>query len=385
MKKLIIGVCVALIVTSTLFATYDLVTDFELKNAQADGTHFTFEIWMKAIDNWDNDDWDNGDLFKQADFYLYYNENALSNPVLTDTLDGNFSGNGYTHGCQINGPYIWVYPRRAAGPWWTLINGTNYHLYTVRMDIGDPTQESDLYWHLTATAAENGAGETTADGGATTTFIGNGDITLPVELSTFTIEYLNNMAVLYWVTQSETDNIGWNGYRNTKEEFQSAVRINNDLIPGHGTTSEPHSYIYEDEIENATPGDIYWYWLESIDLGGQSHIYQIASSIEIPDPNDPGYNVEVPVLYNVINAPNPLNSYTKIHFTLSEPAIVKVSIYNTLGKLVRTLTRDVAVQDGQAYKGTSYWNGKDNNGTDLPTGIYLYQLEVNSKPYTQRN
>ncbi len=86
--------------------------------------------------------------------------------------------------------------------------------------------------------------------------------------------------------------------------------------------------------------------------------------------------------YYAHNPPNPFNSHTQINYTLSEPAIVEVSIYNTLGKLVRTLPRDLAVQDGDAYIGTSYWDGKDENGRELPSGIYLYLLDVNSKPYT---
>ena len=157
-----------------------------------------------------------------------------------------------------------------------------------------------------------------------------GGSTLPVVLSTFTAQFLNGVPTLYWKTESELDNLGWFICRNIEEDFTTSDRITDYLIEGHGTTTEPHSYIYEDEIENSMPGDIYWYWLESIDLGGQSHIYQIASSIEIPDTEDPGYNAEVPVFYNVITAPNPFNSYTKIHFTLSEPAIVEVSIYNIL-------------------------------------------------------
>ncbi|MBL7087024.1 MAG: T9SS type A sorting domain-containing protein, partial [Candidatus Cloacimonetes bacterium] len=210
--------------------------------------------------------------------------------------------------------------------------------------------------------------------------LGNGDITLPVELSTFTAQFVNGVPTLYWKTESETDNIGWNVYRNTEEEFQSATQINNDLIQGYGTTTEPHSYIYEDEIEDAMPGDMYWYWIQSIDFGGQFHTYQRAVSIEILDPNDPGI-VEPPVLYGIKNTPNPFNSYTQIHYTLSESAIVEISIYNILGKLVRTLPRDLAVQDGEAYIGTSYWDGKDENGIEQETGIYLYQLKVNGKTY----
>ena len=36
-----------------------------------------------------------------------------------------------------------------------------------------------------------------------------GGSTLPVELSTFTAQFLNGVPTLYWKTESETDNIGW--------------------------------------------------------------------------------------------------------------------------------------------------------------------------------
>jgi len=73
-------------------------------------------------------------------------------------------------------------------------------------------------------------------------FVITGHTTLPVELSLFTAQYLNNVPTLYWVTQSEIDNIGWNVYCNTENDFTTANKIS-DLIEGHGTTSEPHSYI----------------------------------------------------------------------------------------------------------------------------------------------
>jgi len=95
--------------------------------------------------------------------------------------------------------------------------------------------------------------------------LNQGDETLPVILSTFTATFLNNVPTLYWKTESETDNLGWYVYRNTENDFTNAKEISN-LISGYGTTSEQHSYIYEDPDfiwENAQPGDTYWYWLES--------------------------------------------------------------------------------------------------------------------------
>ncbi|MEA3476077.1 MAG: hypothetical protein U9R23_06545, partial [Candidatus Cloacimonadota bacterium] len=53
-------------------------------------------------------------------------------------------------------------------------------------------------------------------------FVINGDETLPVELSAFTGEYLYNVPTLYWVTQSETDNLGWYVYRSTENSFATA-------------------------------------------------------------------------------------------------------------------------------------------------------------------
>ena len=61
MKKYILFISLLffkLIMTSSLFATNDLVTDFEVKNAHVDGSKFIFEIWVKSVDNWDNNDGD---------------------------------------------------------------------------------------------------------------------------------------------------------------------------------------------------------------------------------------------------------------------------------------------------------------------------------------
>ncbi|MDP8227080.1 MAG: hypothetical protein P9L89_05525, partial [Candidatus Celaenobacter polaris] len=62
----------------------------------------------------------------------------------------------------------------------------------------------------------------------------------------FTAQYLDEQAQLYWKTQTETDNLGWNVYRNSESDFTSAIRINDEFIPGHGTTAQPQSYLYKD-------------------------------------------------------------------------------------------------------------------------------------------
>ncbi len=201
--------------------------------------------------------------------------------------------------------------------------------------------------------------------------------TLPVELSTFTVQYLNNTPTLYWTTQSETDNLGWNVYRNVEEDFSSAQKITNGLIPGSGTTTEPSYYNFNDNDETLEIGTTYWYWLESIDLGGETH-YSNSRSITIPTPGEEPYNNEPPVVYILNTAPNPMNSSTYFNFTLDKSVEATISIYNIKGELVRTLPKVWADAEAEA---TVYWNGKDENGNRLQAGVYLYKLLVNGKTY----
>jgi len=202
--------------------------------------------------------------------------------------------------------------------------------------------------------------------------------TVPVELSSFTAECVNDIAVLHWTTQSERDNIGWNIFRSSKnnDNFVNAAQINNEMIAGYGSTSEPHYYIYEDEIENTEVGDTYYYWLESIDYSGISQVYNRVAQITIPDPSVNPPQIELPVVYDFKNVPNPVSTSSQFQFALDTSALVSVSIYNVRGELVRMLPSILTNEDETA---TIYWNGKDNSGKELSPGVYFYNLIVNGK------
>ena len=72
------------------------------------------------------------------------------------------------------------------------------------------------------------------------------------------------------------------------------------------------------------------------------------------------------------NYPNPFNPQTLITFILPKPAFVNLEIYNTLGQRVRNLT------DGFRQAGTHSvtWDGRDENGRKVASGVYLYRLVV---------
>lgn len=205
---------------------------------------------------------------------------------------------------------------------------------------------------------------------------GNGDpnYSLPVELSVFTAQVINNTPTIYWSTQSETDNLGWYIYRNTKADFTTASRISG-LIPGHGTTSQPQDYIYED-IDELVVEQTYNYWLESIDLGGSINHFDRMVSITIPEHNDPNQHITPPQIYDLRAEPNPFTESTNFNFMLQKTAIVEISVYNIKGELVKSYPAQHVTADETI---SLSWDGKGDNGKTLPVGIYLYRLQVNGR------
>ncbi len=70
------------------------------------------------------------------------------------------------------------------------------------------------------------------------------------------------------------------------------------------------------------------------------------------------------------NYPNPFNPSTHIKFKIALPAKVSVNIYSILGKLIKNLTSKY-YQPGE-YDLT--WNGDNNLGNFVPSGVYIYRL-----------
>jgi len=77
------------------------------------------------------------------------------------------------------------------------------------------------------------------------------------------------------------------------------------------------------------------------------------------------------------NYPNPFNPNTKIEFTLANNSDVKMVIYNLLGQEVRSFSVQNLTKGLQHFD----WNGKDNKGFDVASGVYIYRLTA-SDPST---
>ena len=272
----------------------------------------------------------------------------------------------------------------------------------VSFAFDDALTTSTVYYFLTCDVLESASGSIQAyleDNSSLTFFEGeisstitnaplsSGDATLPVTLSSFTAQYLNDTPTLCWTTQSETSNAGWNIYRGETSEALSneeayLLNLSLGLIPGAGTTSLPTEYSFED-VFPIYLGTTYFYWLESVDYSGESEIYG-PISLTIPEnewqnPNSP----EIPKPYGLHpNYPNPFNPNTAISFMMKENCICELSIYNVKGQKIRTIFSNLSIPRNELL--ISNWNGKDEKGKEVSTGIYYYKLSSPTTNMTKK-
>jgi hypothetical protein len=181
-------------------------------------------------------------------------------------------------------------------------------------------------------------------------------IQVPVELSSFSATVMENQRVrLSWKTGSERDNAGFNVLRghSANDKYE---KLNAKLIPARRDGE------YEFVDDGVDAGGRYYYKLESIDLAGRAQLHGPVMVV-----------VSAPQSFELSqNYPNPFNPSTNIRFELPKAAMVTLSVYNSLGQEVRRL---VNAQKPAGYY-TIVWNGRDQQGKPVPSGIYHYRIQA---------
>ena len=89
----------------------------------------------------------------------------------------------------------------------------------------------------------------------------------------------------------------------------------------------------------------------------------------------------IPELFHLEqNYPNPFNSTTTIGYQLHVAGDVRLNIFTTTGQLVRTLI------SGNQFPGAHavVWDGRDNSGQIVSSGVYLYQLKIEDQVQTRK-
>ncbi|GEM_PF-2453809 len=106
------------------------------------------------------------------------------------------------------------------------------------------------------------------------------------------------------------------------------------------------------------------------DQDGSTITYEF--SVRIDSPTGVEEEVVRPTEFSLSqNYPNPFNPSTTIRFGLPKEAPVTLEIYNVLGVKVRTL---IAGETMNAALHSVVWDGKDDAGVAVPSGVYLYRI-----------
>lgn len=199
-----------------------------------------------------------------------------------------------------------------------------------------------------------------------------GDPTLPVELSVFNaVLTAQKFVKLTWVSESETNMLGYRVYRSETNDANSATQITAMMIEATNTST---TQVYSIEDREVLPFSTYYYWLEAVDYNHSNFFGP--QFVEVPGEVVP----ELPVQTAMKNAyPNPFktNANTNIEVALKAGETGTVTIYNVLGQVVKTYK----VNEGSH---TLNWNGRDSKGNACGSGIYFYKLSTPSMNQTKK-
>ncbi|MBU1099570.1 MAG: carboxypeptidase regulatory-like domain-containing protein [Bacteroidetes bacterium] len=141
-------------------------------------------------------------------------------------------------------------------------------------------------------------------------------------------------------------------------------------------------------IENLAPGD-YSVVFHNADQSTEPYNVSITAGItsiihaDFPSNFTTGLEEDfaemLPTDFKLYGAyPNPFNPSTRIEFSLSKSSIIKITIFDILGREVKILSQEFT----EAGKHSIQWNGRNNFGNEVSTGTYFYNISVGENFYT---
>ncbi len=176
---------------------------------------------------------------------------------------------------------------------------------------------------------------------------------LPVELTSFAANAINNIVELKWFTATELNNYGFEIERATAYKGNLNEWVKVGFVHGSGNSNSPKDYSFTDYEPYV--GQSY-YRLKMIDIDGT---FEYTNEIEV--------NRQLPSKFFLNqNYPNPFNPETVISYLLPVDGLVTLKVYDVLGKEVGTIVNEVKVAGNHQVM---------FNASTLSSGVYLYKLQ----------
>lgn len=189
-------------------------------------------------------------------------------------------------------------------------------------------------------------------------------MTVPTRLKTFDITMEEGTAVLRWETGVE---LGMEGFAVVRSESEAGVyqAVTKETIRASGQSTGGR---YEYRDEGVSANRTYWYKLQEVTEGGVGMEFG-------------PYSVEYRLSYGLDqNMPNPFNPTTTIRYALAVDGPVSLTIYDVKGSRVRELVNER--QRADVYR--VVWDGSNQNGERVASGMYFYKLVAGKFTQTRK-
>jgi photosystem II stability/assembly factor-like uncharacterized protein len=182
---------------------------------------------------------------------------------------------------------------------------------------------------------------------------------VPVVLESLSADLREGKGVLTWTTATENNNRGFEIERKSLNTNWST----RGFVPGAGTTTEPQNYTFSEELEISGK---YFYRLKQIDFDGSFEYTEIVQVNFIAVPTE--FSLQQ-------NYPNPFNPATTISYSIPEQARVRITLYDALGREVKTLVNEEKAPGNYSIS---------LDAAALATGIYYYHIRAGEFTETRK-
>jgi hypothetical protein len=179
-------------------------------------------------------------------------------------------------------------------------------------------------------------------------------------VSRFEVSRQGVAARLSWRVEGILDAASFHVWRGDDAANRTCLTVN--PLTGSG------DYVW---IDTTAPVDETWYWLQELVVGAPSTWAGPVKLVSMDEINSRPF---------VMDGANPFNPRAVLRYALQTAGHVDVSIYDLAGRRVAVLV------DGELQAGEhrTVWDGCDDGGRHVPSGVYLAHLRADGERRTLR-
>ena len=204
--------------------------------------------------------------------------------------------------------------------------------------------------------------------------------------------------VTWWEGADEIFNDGWGPWESVDTTFNFWIQLNGctdftmDTLPDINTSDG--SYVISHKNTNGVNNNEVWLYevvngghdwpgaYGNMDINSSEEIWNfftnfIDNSLGITNKNE----IQKPNIFLLQqNYPNPFNPVTTLIYSLTEENMVKITVYDMLGRKVRTLVNAAR----EAGRWSVRWDATNDQGGPVSDGVYLYQIRTDKFSETEK-